>query len=465
MKRIIAIVLMTCLLLTAFACAKEPENPGDSSADVSATEPDETTEKGTDTTADDTSVGTTDDVTTGAESTSAEETTEAGETTTAKETTSAPETTKPKETTAAPETTEPSETTAPPVIEPEGMKASASKGNLEIGIYHMNPSFTDDNGKDANSRIKEFEFMLSQGYCNTVILSVDFCNYDAIWDAIVKYDVTAWLGVYEFFNSSKVSLETFLNRIDKTLTAAKKTEERWNRFNGFFYDEVILRGETNADYLAMTKAFFEKYEKRNFCCFSTSEFTDYEGNEQQLGLGSKSLTKIMTEALAYTTDAVFDSYSYDVRPGANNGGKMLTIRQTYPEITDGLSYYRVMMKELLKQFDHDVNVWFFPTSYTTWMWGQYRADEAVCQAHLEGLTSLLKEQKNQGGILLYTFMDWRDKNPNELGLRSTLELVDENGNYVLFPDVPKWKSYSAKLKNTVREFTTSSVNQVVFSLN
>ncbi len=334
------------------------------------------------------------------------------------------------------------------------------KGKTGVGIYHFQPYWTTNYGETEALRMKEFEDVLKQGYFNTVIVSPHYVNNDTFWEICEKYDISVWLSVYDFYDSSKTNINSFINELDKDVSILKSNKARWDRFCGFHHEETIWRGQSNADLLEETKALYNKYGKRNFMVFATGEFSSSEGNDIDMDVAK--VKKIKPEALKYMTDVAFDSYSVDVRDGASNGNKYSEWQKVCPNIVDGKSYYTEYTKLLLKYCENDVNVWFFPCAFTYSLWGGLnglmRADEAYCIAQLEFFKELLAQQKYKGGLMLYTYK--QSSNVKELGMNSKLVVTDENGNQLLNPGEAKWHNYSALLKNITKEYNSKTVDLV-----
>ncbi len=341
---------------------------------------------------------------------------------------------------------------------------------LSIGIYHFSPDWARPMNaqatvENAAERYKEFEDVIAAGYFNTVIVPAKFIIDDAFWDICEHYGVSVWMSLYTFFDSSKNSIDQYMSKsVDSYMTELKANSKRWELFCGFHHEETIWRGQSNADYLEMTKALYQKYGKRNFTVFATGEFTGYEGNQLQIEMDAANMKKVNPAALKYTTDMAYDSYSVDVRTGASNGGKYGEWQNVSPNIVDGQSYYREHTKVMLSLLDHDVNVWFFPCSYTTSLWGGLnglsRADENYCLAHLNFFYQHLKEQKYQGGIFLYTYYQFREA---EKGLRNHLVVEDWAGNQVVaVEETEKWYQYSTRLREITSEFKNTKAKHATF---
>lgn len=337
---------------------------------------------------------------------------------------------------------------------------------LGIGVYHFNISWTKNYGNTKEDKYREFEDVLKAGYFNTVIVSGSQMLEDRLWEICEKYKVSVWMSLYSFYNSNKTNIDSYMqNSIDKYVSVVKESPAKWELFCGFHHEENIWRGQSNADYLEVTRALYQRYGKRNFSVFATGEFTNYEGNENQIEMDAANMQKINPSALKFTTDLSFDSYAVDVRTGAPNGNKYIDWQDVDPSIVDGESYYRGFTKAMLKLVEHDVNVWFFPCSYTTYLWGGVNglkfADEAYCIAHLNFFDILLKEQKFQGGLFLYTYTQFSSE--SEKGLQSHLVLEDESGKQLLQPDyTQKWEYYSSRLKDLTTEYKKTKAKHATF---
>ncbi|MBQ0102235.1 MAG: hypothetical protein KBT31_05530, partial [Firmicutes bacterium] len=318
-----------------------------------------------------------------------------------------------------------------------------------ITCYHFNPAWTVNYGTDFDARMKEFDDVLSENYFNCIIVDKNSALEDRFWEIAYKHKCDVWLNVYDFYRSGVMDFEEWLKPFDAVMKKIVGNKEREEIFLGFHMDEPIWRGQSNADFLKETEELTKRYGKRIFPVFSTGEFTSFEGNEMQLNLSAEKMKKVMPEALKYVTDAAFDSYSYDFREPEQNGNKLDEIRAKYPSVTDAKSYFRLLTDIMLKMIGHKVTLWFFPTVYTTNTWGGYRVDESFCLGHLDFFSKLLEEAENPGGLVLYTYMTSK-RNPVEKGLENHL-IVKPDGEQTLLPDVEKWETYSAKLKDLLKE--------------
>ena len=340
---------------------------------------------------------------------------------------------------------------------------------LGVGMYHFSLDWTYNYSKEENPRenasledkIEEFRDVVEAGYVNTIICPSSYLNNDEMWDILIKNKVSVWVSMWNFYDSSKKSYAEWAEPYEKELDKLKTNKERWELFCGFHHEENIWRGQSNADFLEMTESLYRKYGKRNMPVFATGEFTGYEGNQNQIDMDATNMKKINPKALAYVTDTAFDSYSVDVRDGYGNGTYIAKINKTYPNVVDGKTYYSEYTKIMLDLYDHDVNVWYFPCGYTTYLWSGLRADESYCLAHLNFFKELLEEQKYQGGMFLYTYQQF--SNAAELGLQSHLLVTKNFGEIKLRPKEDKWLTYSERLKEIAAEYKETLARHATFN--
>lgn len=335
---------------------------------------------------------------------------------------------------------------------------------LEMGIYHFQPYWTTNYGDSEEDRLREFEDVIKQGYFNSFIASPHTIDMQGMWDIVEKYDLNVWMSLYDYYQSDKQTLDEWLDYAHEGYQHVLKDKNRQKYFKGFFFDEPIWRGQSNADFLAMTEALYKKYGRRIYVVDSLAIFANWRSEADNAPMDKVGAKFANSNAFKYVTDLGFDHYTYDVRPGAGNGGKISNYTAKNPEVTDAQSLYRQVTKNMLKCAG-DKNVWYWPCAFTYSIYGGLngisRADEAYCLAHIDFFYQLLKEQKYQGGIHLYTYKN-STSNPNELGLASKLIVVDENGTQLLFPSKPKWQYVSAKIKNICQEYDNKKANHVQY---
>lgn len=324
------------------------------------------------------------------------------------------------------------------------------KEALGLGIYHFHPRWTKNYGDSEEKRMEEFEDVVKRGYFNSITVEVSYLNNDEFWRIILENDCSVWLNIYDSFYSSKASYEEWVKPFADALDILEKNEERWDRFVGFHFDEPIWRGQSNGDFLFQTKSLYERYHKRIFPVFATGEFLDTEGNAMQLKFDAENMKKCKPEALKYVTDIAFDSYSVDCRDEYTNGSYIDKMHTKFESIVDGKSYYKTIGKYLEEFVGHPVNMWYFPTCYTTGLWRGGAVGEGFCEGHLKFMRELLKSHKHAGGLCLYTYTQF--SNPREFGLQDHIVIKDEEGKLKLRPDRDKWYDYSALLLKTCTEF-------------
>ncbi len=329
---------------------------------------------------------------------------------------------------------------------------------LAIGVYHFHPRWTKNYGEEIEKRIEEFEDVLKSGYFNTVIVETNYLNNDEFWRVILENDCTVWLSIWEFFKSEEKTYDEWFKEHGEQVDILRQNPERWERFCGFHFDEPVWRGQTNADFLEMTKRMRLDYNKRIFPVFATGEFLDSEGNAMQLKMDGKDMKKVMPQALKYVTDIAYDSYSVDVREGYGNGSYIDKMHEKLPGIVDGPTYYIEVAKVLENMVDHEVNYWYFPTCYTCGLWRGGRIGEGFCEGHLKFMKELVKQHKHPGGLMLYTYTQF--SNPKEIGLQDHIIIKDAEGNQKLRPDSEKWHDYSALLRRVTQEFKETKVDLI-----
>ncbi len=345
--------------------------------------------------------------------------------------------------------------------ESEAVKIDVSK-RIEFGAYQLNPFWTKYHGDSEDARYEEFETVLDNGYFNSVIVGPEYITDDRFWDVCVKRDITVWVNYFSYFDSTKKTIDEYLEKYCRDLDELKTHPERWKLFNGFHYEEQVWRGQTNADFLLETKTLYQKYGKRNFVVLATGEFTEIEGNEVITGDTAEAKQKLLPYAMQYLTDVSFDSYTVDVREGTDYSAYVPKWQKRVSEkIVDGKTYYIEHIEMLLRLVNRPVNVWFFPTAYTCWLAcglnGIKYADQGFCVAHMKFFSELLEQYDYKGGIYMYTYP--AAKNSTDVyGMQKYLSIRDENGSQYLYPDHPKWYEYSKLLKQLTAEYNSREVD-------
>lgn len=199
---------------------------------------------------------------------------------------------------------------------------------------------------------------------------------------------------------------------------------------------------------------------------ATGEFSPIEGNAGITGDTVSDDRKIKPEAFRYITDVAFDSYGIDVREGALNDNIEKRYKDIMPGIHDGKSYYREYTKRLINMIDHPVNLWYLPCAYTCSVSGGLdgikKADEAYCLVHLNFFNDELKNQQYAGGLMLYVYSlskESEDKGTRGLQHVFVVEAQDDSDEmYKIHPETPKWRGYSQRLREIVREYNSTKVS-------
>lgn len=328
-------------------------------------------------------------------------------------------------------------------------------------------------GTSREAALSEIADIAAAGYINSLSDRGNI-KKDDWWEVVIKYDLTVWYSEFALYDSSKVQADGTKLTIDehfKTLydtidNYVKPYPERWERFNGFWFDEHIWRGETNADFVTVTKTLYQKYGKRLYAVVATGEISGVEGNEDLIGTSAENMKKMLGSSFKYVTDAGFDSYGIDVREGALNGDIKHRYEEEMPGIYDGKSYYREYTELITRLVDHNFNLWYLPCAYTCSVAGGLdgikKADEGYCLGHLEFFYNELENKRYAGGLMLYVYgLSEKSENNGTRGLK--YHLVVENGDYAsediykLHPETDKWKRYSEKLRWVVKKYNSQEV--------
>ena len=298
--------------------------------------------------------------------------------------------------------------------------------------------------------------IISAGYVNS-LCETSLLRDKEYWKFIIDNDLTVWYDANSLFDSSTTTLDSYLSYLYKTVDQyIIPFPDRWERFNGFIYNEKIRRGEDSDDFVAETQAVYRKYGKRTLAILATGEFSDIDGNDGN----AKNMNKFRGDALRYVTDVVFDSFTIDVRDGEHNNAVKEKYQEFMPEVVDGKSYYRELTELLIDRVEHQVNIWFMPCAYNVLTEsnadGIERADEEFCLAQLDFFYEELSEYDNTGGLMLYTYgMSSTDEGKRGLrGLKYRLAVENDEGGYKIRPDEEKWLKYSERLKEIVNDFNT-----------
>ena len=328
-------------------------------------------------------------------------------------------------------------------------------------------------GDTREDTFREIADIAKAGYINS-LSEREYLELDEYWDIVIKYDLTVWYSQYALFDSTKIQEDGTTLTIDEHLEYLysvvdehiKPYPERWERFNGFWYDEKIWRGQTNADFVTETKAIYQKYGKRNYAVLATGEFSGVEGNEELIGTKADEMDKILPSSFEYITDVGFDSYGIDVREGASNGNLAEKYKDEMPGIYDGESYYREYTEMLLRLVGRDINLWYLPCAYTCTIAGGVggirKADEGYCLGHLNFFYNELENRKYAGGLMLYVYgLSEKSENAGIRGLKYFLAVESEGYTmdaYKIHPETPKWIYYSVRLRQIVKDYNSQKAN-------
>ena len=323
--------------------------------------------------------------------------------------------------------------------------AESSNDKIGLSLYHFSQfadNYNFDNKTDVENRLMEIEDVLAEGYVNTLFLT-DNAALEGTIELCKKYNCEFWL-TSPIFLSKEQSIEAYIKSFETTIEKIKNCGG-WDIFSGFHWDEPLWRGMTIEELYTMTYKLYEKWGKRNYPVFCIHAFTNSAS-------GGK-ISMLSPEYTVFITDAGWDLYSYDVRESElNNPTQNATIESGNKlygtNIKTAQEKYRWYHKEFMKNFNHDVKVWFYPCAYESSTHSGKKADESYCVAHLKFFTELLKEQKNPGGLSIYTYATF-----TKSGLEEVLPIKHvATGKQILYPNTPKWDTFSKTLKQTKLEF-------------
>lgn len=326
-----------------------------------------------------------------------------------------------------------------------GTKVYKNPENIGLMSFSLNMNTTTALGNDYFSREYYFEQIVKEGYFNQYTLHV---NDELLPQAkiIAKYGGSIWL----YAATSVKGLESYIPRVKEALA---KLEENGLKdiVNGFFWDEPTLGNRMSLENLELiTGTLYREFGLRNHAVFGTAEFTGVENNTS-VSSSSKKQTKLTTQSIRYITDMGFDSYSIDVRDGASNGGdyQFNKWRESCSEnIVDGKTFYTEHRKALQKIANRPVNYWHWPSAWYDYLWGGLNglthADEGFWTAHLNFMARDVLDQDNPGGLCIYTFRRV-DKDTN-VAFERRMDLVDDNQEFLVYPDVEKYYIYSERLR-------------------
>ncbi len=323
-------------------------------------------------------------------------------------------------------------------------KDTAGAVNLGMGIFHFSSKFATHIGVSEAEILGELREVLEEGYVNLLYVAPDEKYLAGAAALAAEFDCDIWLSAQRY-NSKRQTIGMYLEPVETaiaTITAAGAKDN----LVGFYWDEPFLNGMTGADFLTMTKTLYEKYGLRNNPVLGKTPIFD---------------GTITTETLAYVTDIGWDTYSFDLteaaKSDANQNAHLAELSEEHGvTFTTAEEYLRWYHNEVMSLVGRDVNVWFWPAAYTTYLWTGENADEAVVIENLKFFEKLLYEQKNPGGLILYNYYNSTEVE-TEKGLVNHLVVLDEDGKQVLFPRANKWVDYSNILKAMTARFNATYV--------
>ncbi len=341
------------------------------------------------------------------------------------------------------------------------IKQYKNPDSLQITCYHLSLAYCTTYGNDLASRTAEFQEMVDQKYFNTYFLDATNATYLGIEVPIVaKAGATFWLH-FGNYNSKNETIEDYTARV-RTVINDLKAKGYGDLINGVIWDEPMWNKQSNADFLAQSEVHYKVFGLRNNPVFATGEFSAIEGN---LSTPAEQFGKVHPDALKYVTDVGFDSYGVDVRDSATNNPSQSKHYEDWSKelnytVKNGKDYY-LGYKELLKsRVGHEVNYWWFPTAFG---WNTYSgvADEAFCSAHLEFMRDDLLNDKNAGGIAIYTYPTFASH--GSVGFVHRVDIKDVYGNYKHYPEDEKWESYCDLLRKTTEKFNSIKYKEITLS--
>ncbi len=345
----------------------------------------------------------------------------------------------------------------------QGIKVAPANRN-SVFLRGFDKDAADSYGSHDEDGYREMQDIISAGYVNSISHTY-LLRETQFWNFVIANDLTVWYDATTLFDSSAKTLDSYLEYIYKTVDQhIFPHPDRWERFNGFIFDEKIRRGESCEEFVTETQALYRKYGKRTFAILATGEFSDIDGNDG----GAKQMNKVGEDTLRYVTDVVFDSSKIDVRDGEHNADVKEKYQQLLPDVVDGKSYYRELTDLLIETVDHAVNIWFMPCAYNgiteSNADGLERADEEFCLAQLNFFYEELSNYDNTGGLMIYSYdLSSRDESKGLRGLKYRLVVEnDEEGEeqYKIHPEAEKWIKYSERLKEIVYKFNTKKASIV-----
>ena len=273
-----------------------------------------------------------------------------------------------------------------------------AKNKVGLGFYHLDPRWT---------TYEEFDWFADSGYLNAYYLSAETNTLSGVIggaEKIAEHGGQVWLTVPTFL-SCEQSISDYMKDIDTKVNRIKE-KGVWENVVGFHWDEPLLnKKHTNQDLYDMTRALSLEYGLRINPVFSAYEVMGIKGNMQDPE-GNTILQEFATE---YLTDIGYDSYGYDFRKPYTEAqaNKLTELGKKFDGVESTETYYKFYFNKLKERvLNKDAKIWVYPCAYTPYTWAGTNADEDYCIAHLKGLTKILIEEKNPGGIMCYTYKTW-----------------------------------------------------------
>jgi len=346
------------------------------------------------------------------------------------------------------------------------------KNGIKIGMYHSSMRWCDSYGTSFEDREREFRENVEAGYFNTYFLHAQ--DFDKGYllkeiEIIAEHGGTFWMTLWNYHSDNKLlgrseKLEAHEAALKRVIDAITEAGYRDNLM-GMTWDEPIWNGQENKDLLAQSELYYKKFGLRTFVVFATGEFSGIEGN---LSTPPEKMGKVATEALKYVTDVGYDSYGVDVRlenkyvNGAQSSRYSEWAKELGVKVQNGQDYYTGYKELLKKRVGHNVNFWYFPTTFEWNISNGGKADEQFCMAHLKFMAEDLMKEKYQGGLALYTY--YRHSSHKTVAFAQRCDIKNKDGNYARYPTYTKWTNYCKLLRETRIKFDSIKAKTVNLGL-
>lgn len=321
--------------------------------------------------------------------------------------------------------------------------------NLGLVAYHCSLRWCDTYGTDDASRLREFTEIVEGKYFNQYFLGNNISDILIEAELIAKAGGSFWLGVG--YDPKTETLKQYEEKLRTLLDAIEKAGYR-DLVNGIHWDEPYWNCNDPKDLQDQMKVNYTVFGLRNFPVFGLAEFSDATPDVTQNG---DPMPWVSPEYSKYITDAGYDYYSVDVRPGASNGnGGAYRQHSEYlgETVTTGQELYNGYTKRLKKLIGHNFNLWHFPCAYGTKTWDGV-ADEDFCVAAFEFFAKDVLDEDYAGGLAVYTYYTHTTTH-GYIGLKERIPIKDEFGNYTHFPESEKWPNYFKLLQEYCQKFNS-----------